>query len=247
MALAKLKSVPDPLRQALVDALAELKTAKKQVDNHNAAVRKCWAALREAEAVAARAEQGIAASRIEAAGVLASTLVDADDVVAPPNTVALARAAHADALESIENLKAARDQLRRELPDLEDDARTAAAAVKAAAAAVIVPDVEALLAKAKEIWSTLAPLKRALEQAAVTDSGPQGTWQEIVAASNVAKPLAPVRAEIEQFLRECSNRSYRQAGPNPFVVARERLLQDPHASIDDLMALPASAPPPPAA
>jgi hypothetical protein len=145
-------------------------------------------------------------------------------------------------------LKAARDQLRRELPDLEDDARTAAAAVKAAAAAVIVPDVEALLAKAKEIWSTLAPLKRALEQAAVTDSGPQGTWQEIVAASNVAKPLAPVRAEIEAFLQECSRLDYGGgAGPNPFTAAMLALEQDPHADVDDLLALPASAPRPPGA
>ena len=53
-------------------------------------MRKCWAAMHEAEAAMAKAEKGVTTARVDAAAVVAAIAVaDADDVLPPPNTVSL--------------------------------------------------------------------------------------------------------------------------------------------------------------
>ncbi|MGA9307236.1 MAG: hypothetical protein WBW31_17665, partial [Candidatus Sulfotelmatobacter sp.] len=88
-------------RAELVQALVDLAAAKQQVENHKAAVRKCWRALAEAEANAAKAEKAIVTARAEAVGILANIDSDDDDVLVLPNSVALSKAAHADALADL--------------------------------------------------------------------------------------------------------------------------------------------------
>lgn len=164
MAVAQRKPQADDPRAALAAAIEDLAAAKKRVDSHKVATRKCWSAITAAQADAAEAEKGIVAARVDAAAALAEFAVDdADDVlVARPNTVALATAAHADALQTIENLRAARDQLRRTLPDLESDVRTADAAVDAVISTILLPIAQQLLDQMTEAIRLAQPTRELL-------------------------------------------------------------------------------------
>ena len=161
-AMRKRQSPPaDPLRQALVDAIADLAEAQRRVANNAMATRKCWSALTAAEAAAAKAERGIAEARVSAAADFADAMeVDPDDTLPASGMVALARASHADALETIESVRVSRDQLRRALPDLEADARTASAAVDAAISEIIAPHAQRLIDKLQALIAEATPLRQ---------------------------------------------------------------------------------------
>jgi hypothetical protein len=236
MAVAKLKPAPvDPSRQALVDALADLKAAKKAVDDHNGAVRKCWGALREAEAAAAKAEQGITASRIEAAGVLASAMVDEDDVVAPPNTVALARAAYTDAVESIANLKAARDELRRTLPHAEQTVRDCEGAVEAAISEIERPVIAQVTAMLQELIVRAEPLRKLLAEVGTAYSSRTIGWPGVDAVK------VEVEAAGQTAFKYFTNDAYSTTGI--WAKRRAMLRDDPFVVLPDPLA-PALQPPP---
>ena len=248
-AMRKRQPAP-PDRQALIDAISALAEARKALDRHEKATRGYWAALRERAAVVKQCEKGIEAAKAAHGAVLAGAAMSDEDDPPPPaagDTVRLARQSLQDARDALEATQAARDRIKDLQPDLEADATLAVANVRAEAARLLVPHMQDLLVKAKEAWKTLEPLKQMLELAAVeqrpVDGTWQGTWQGIVAAGRVAKPLEATRAEIKHFLEQCSNRDYRPSGPNPFHAAMLALEQNPHPEIDPL----APVPQPPAA
>jgi hypothetical protein len=249
MKAATLKRTPPlPDRQALIDAFAGLAEARGALDRHEKATRGYWAALREREAAVKRAEKGVADAKFAHGAVLAgAAMADEDDPPAAGDMTRLARQSLQDARDALEATQAARDSIKFDLPELEANLRFAVANVRAEAARILVPHMQALLGQAREAWKALEPLKQMLEQAAVeerpVDGVWGGTWQGIVAAGRVAKPLQEIRSETESFLRQCSTRDYRPGGPNLFHAALARLEQDPLADISDLAALPASPPP----
>lgn len=221
------------MRQQLADALADLKTAKKAVDDHNAAVRKCWSALREAEAAAAKAEKGISEARVEAAGILASALVDADDVVVPPNTVALARAAHGDAIESIANIKAARDELRRTLPFAEQIVRDCEGAVERAISLIEAPVIGSITAMLQELIVRAEPLRKLLAEVGTAYSSRQIGWPGADAVK------VEVEAAGQTAFKYFTHDAYSTTG----IWAKRRALlrDDPFAVLPDVLA-PAQPP-----
>lgn len=247
MKAATLKRSPQPAadREALVQALADLAEARKAVERHNTATHRYWAALREREAAVKQAEKGIEDAKAEHGRVLAnSATADQDDPPDAGDMVRLARQSLQDARDALEATQAARDAIKLDLPDLETDLRFAVANVRAEAARILVPHMQALLSKAQEAWKVLEPLKRLLELAVIEERSVDGTWQGIAAAGRVAKPLETLRAEIGEFLHECSNRVYRVDGPpNPFHAALLALEQNPDADISEFVT-PASRPPP---
>lgn len=215
----------DPLRQALVDALADLATAKQKVENHATATRKTWRALHDAQANAAKAEKGITTARVDAATVLADVATDDDDdVVPPPNTVSLARAAHADALDTIENLKAARDQLRRTLPDLEADVRAADVAVDAAISKLLCEPVQLLIDRLRTLISQSTPIRRQLND--LLDAHRYNNFG--------FGALAPLEQQLDTarsiVMRHSDADIDKVAGE--FAAIRGRLRADPHCDIE---------------
>ena len=221
MAATALKPPPvDPLRQALVDAIADLAAAKQQVENHKAATRKCWAAMREAEAAVTKAEKGIKESRIDAVAAAAG---DPDDVLVLPSTVALAKAAHADALETVENLRAARQQLRETQSHFEEAVRAADARVDAAISEILLPIAQRCLDQMTEFIRLAQPTRELLLGLLESHNDRAISWRG-------KQPLEPALAEANALAFRSSLVDL--VPNNVWALARSRLREDPHADIE---------------
>ena len=235
----KLPAADDP-RADLAAAIADLAAAKKAVANNEAAVRKCWAAMHEAEAAMAKAEKGITTARVDAAAVVAAIAVaDADDVLPPPNTVSLARAAYTDAVDTAENLKAARNELRRLLPGLQQDVRDCEGRIEAAISVIEAPAMaqvnaalNALIVQSEQLRRLVLDMGDAYSQRAIGWAGCDPVKEQVDFAGKIA--LRCVDSDIDLMKGTWAKR-------------RVMLRQDPHAVLPDPAALPASASPPSAA
>ena len=73
--------------------------------------------------------------------------------------VRLARQSHADAVDELAALKSARDRLRRELPDLESDVRTAEAMVDAAISEILAPIAADLISRLETVICDALPYR----------------------------------------------------------------------------------------
>ena len=230
----------DPLREVLAEAIEDLAAAKKAVANNEAAVRKCWAAMHEAEAAMAKAERGITTARVDAAAVVAAIAVaDADDVMSPPNTLSLARAAYADAVDTAENLKAARDQLRRALPVLQQDVRDCEGRIEAAISTIEAPAMaqvnaalHALIVQAEQLRRLVLDMGDAYSQRAIGWAGCDPVKEQVDFAGRIGTQYFDSDIDLMK---------------GTWAKRRAMLWQDPYAVLPDLADLPASAPRPPAA
>jgi hypothetical protein len=226
---------PDPLRTALAEAIEDLALARKAVENHKIAVRKCWSAMSEAEGAARKAQEGIVKARVEAAADLAGAVVDGDDVVAPPSMVGMARAAHADALDHIENLKAARDQLRRTLPDIEQGVRDCEGRVEAAISAIEAPAIAQATLALQVLIEKAEPLRWLLSDVSAAYNSREIGWPGADAA----------KAEVEAANKTAFEYFTNDANPmkGTWTKRRAMLRQDPYVVLPDPLA-PAPSPPP---
>ena len=235
----KLPAAED-LRAELAAAIEDLAAAKKAVANNEAAVRKCWAAMREAEAAVAKAEKGIEQARLDAVADLTDVLeADADDVVMPSNTVSLAVAAHVDALQTIQNLKASRDRLRRSAPDLEQHVRDCEGRIEAAISTIEAPAMaqvnaalNALIVQSEQLRRLVLDIGDAYSQRAIGWAGCDPVKEQVDFAGKVA--LRCIDSDIDLMKGTWAKR-------------RAMLRQDPYAVLPDPAELPASPQRPPAA
>ena len=240
MPAVKLKSLPDPSRQALIDALADLASARKRLASHTAATRKCWSAITAAQSNIATAEKGIAKARIDAVGIIADIAVDGDDIMTPPpNIVALAKAAHTDAVEALDNLRAAREQLRRTLPDFEADVRSADNAVDSAISEILREPAQRLINELRDLIARAQPLRERLLALGQAHADRVVDWHG-------RKPIEP-QLDAARKIVLVHSLEVLTVTDEPWKTARQRLRDDPDADIDDLLALPASPPRSPAA
>ena len=239
MPAVKLKSLPDPLRAALVDALADLAAAKQNVERHEAATRKTWRAMREAETAIAKAEKGIEEAQAEQGHVLVdAAAADDDDPPPPSGMVRLARQSRDDAVDELAALKSARDQLRRTLPDFEADVRASEDAVEAAVSAILAPIVADLTAQLEKLIREAMPLRELLHGLSDAHADRLVSWSG----------RRPIEAELDAARKivwapSIDSINVLAAFDGPWKAARALLKQDPHAALSDLTALSASARP----
>ena len=144
-------------------AISTAAEARQKVERNKAATHKTWKAMHEAEAAIAKAEKGIEEARAEHGAVLAdAATADEDDPPPLSGMVRLARQSHADAVDELAALKSARDRLRRELPDLESDVRTAEAMVDAAISEILAPIAADLISRLETVICDAMPYRSLL-------------------------------------------------------------------------------------
>ena len=240
MAVAKLKPPPDdPARAALAQALADLAAAKQNVERHEAATRKTWRAMREAETAIAKAEKGIEEAQAEQGHVLVdAAAADDDDPPPPSGMVRLARQSRDDAVDELAALKSARDQLRRTLPDFEAEVRTADDAVEAAVSAILAPIVADLTARLEKLIREAMPLRELLHGLSDAHADRLVSWAG----------RRPIEAELDAARKivwapSIDSVNVLAAFDGPWKAARAALRASPDADIGDLVA-PVSPRPP---
>ena len=147
MALAKLKPPPDdPLRQALIDALAAADEAAAQLHAHRNAVDRTRAAQRDAERALEVAKRGIDLARSQHAQAISNAIASADgDDPLPPSSIRLAKLSVADCEEEIAALKEALRTLKSRTVDYEHAAKSADDTVDACISEILREPVQLLI------------------------------------------------------------------------------------------------------
>ena len=237
MAVAKLKPPPpaDPLRVQLQEAIAAAAEARDVLDRHQQAHGKTRRAMWDAERSVRVAEEGIAKARKAHAAVIADVAVD-DEALPPSDIVRLARQSVTDAQDEYEALRGAFARLREDLPLWQADADKAAAAVEDAVSAALTPIITELISRLetniRDSMATRSLLAGLVESHAARSIGPDGC-RSIAPQIDAAMKLAWAHSIGDLTVSSA-----------PWTAARAALRADPDADVDDLLALPASAPPP---
>lgn len=226
MALAKLKPPPDdPLRQALVDALAAADEAAAQLHAHRNAVDRTRAAQRDAERALEVAKRGIDLARSQHAQAISNAIASADgDDPLPPSSIRLAKLSVADCEEEIAALKEALRTLKSRTVDYEHAAKSADDTVDACISEILREPVQLLIDRLQSLISQSTPIRRQLNDlldAHLYNDFGFGALQPLDPQLDIARRIVMQHsdADIDKVAGE-------------FAAIRVRLRADPHADIE---------------
>jgi len=217
----------DPLRVALVAALAAKAEADEAVKRQRSGIDRARSLVRAAESAVEEAEKGVTTAREAHAAAIADA--SANDTAPPASGMRMARLAKVEAEDEVEAAKAALAQLKADLPAVEANARAAAVAIDAAISLILAPYARQLLAKAIALKSQYSPV--IAELWAIFQDTPAGKpFDQHFDAQKGQAPLAEIRKEIEIFFETFAK--FDRTGVNdPWKSARERLREFPHFEV----------------
>jgi hypothetical protein len=136
----------DPLRAALIAALAAEKKAKAKLAGHVQAIQRAEQQIGVSETKVGEARTNIDAAKTAFAGELADALARGAAMPATSSAVKAAEAAVSDAGRTLDAVRVARDRLKSDLRTHEIDLHLAEMDVAAAVDGCLIPTVEKLLA-----------------------------------------------------------------------------------------------------
>lgn len=227
--LSSAKPAADPLRQALVAALAEEGNAREAVARQKGAVDRLRAAILEAKKTLAAREADV--SKAAEADAEAMALAATNDEAAPVSRVRAARQAVVDARDQMDAATAALKQLRLDLPDWEAASRESAIAVEVALSGIIAPHARRLLDRANELKRELAPIRHSL--LILFHASAESRSSDLLAFERGRKPLADLLDAICRI--DMWDGSGKEQG-GVWQEARARLRADPCAALPDFAA-----------
>ncbi|MEW6438809.1 MAG: hypothetical protein AB1508_16750 [Pseudomonadota bacterium] len=219
------KAPSNPLREELLAAFEDLATAQAECESVRAGIDRARLAYRRAETTVKEADKALSEAQEKHTWATAEAAID--NAKPPLSGVRAARQRLADAKDEADAALAAWRQLRDRLHDFERAAESAKSAVDGALNAAMVPAIEELLGKMRELNREMLPYRSLL--CALFSEFDRPPRDSIVGSERAKRPLAYVMAQAEQLWHELTAVDREVVGA--WENFRARLRDDPEARI----------------
>jgi hypothetical protein len=231
----------DPLRAALVAALAAERKARARLDGHHQAITRAGEQLAESERQVEKRRAGIDAAKTAFAGELADALARSTPLPATSALVASADAAMLDAERSAEAVRTARDRLKADLRNVEIELHLSEVDTIAATNAALAPSIAKLIALAEAsrvtMYQCAAILQEVRARRADTFTWRENEWKASWAAGDRRRPMDALKDQIDRFATRIHNKDLDTNTDQVVAAWRavvEQLRTDPSAALPAL-------------
>jgi chromosome segregation ATPase len=221
------KSAEGASRAQLAAAIKASKSAHTAVSKQKQAVQKLFSEMVAAENQIPAAEKAVAKAQNEYIAAVAEAA--AAGLPEPVSGKAEAEAALTFKKDRVNVLREARKRLESELPDWQQDVVDSDIAVERLISMVIADYVQVLILEAEEIARRLRPYRFALASFVGDQMDRPREWHKQDSFDKSREPLKQAADQIWKFFREL--RECDSGAVNPWQDARERLRENPEASV----------------
>jgi hypothetical protein len=211
-----------------MDAVKEASAAKAAVGKRRAGIERLWDEEHGIEKQIGKLQKAVSkATEAHIAGLANAAALGKP---APRSGVPAAKLAVEAAMDHLAALRGARVKIEADLPLVEKDAVAADVEVDRLISLILVPLATQLIERGKEIASMLAPIRNALATL-WAEQGPT-QYDAAEAYDQGQRSLKQTKEAIAEYLRGLN--VVERAQPDPWIEARKRLREDPHAELPDI-------------